>query len=186
MTATGAGVAKGLEPVKPSKWLFEHFDGTHVRTGRVIFWTQTSSLPEFLRVVDIRCPIKTPGKAKEKESEKKTEEEHQRETPPDPSVTGIQKMTGVEVPSITNLKDVVVPDVRILKQAALERPDGPALLTVYEGLRQEGDEKKEEKKKRRKKKKKKKKFKYKFKKSRTLTYNARVRHNHRYYETKRL
>lgn len=59
MTATGSGVEKALEPLSPTKWLFEHYVGTNVRTGRVIFWTMASSQPEFLRVLDVKCPIKS-------------------------------------------------------------------------------------------------------------------------------
>ena len=145
MTATGTGVAKGLEPVAPTKWLFEHYNSTHVRTGRVIFWTKATTLPEHLRVVDIKCPIKTPGKAKKTEEEKpvpeskEADKEQQRGAPLAESDVEMMQAVAVKVPAASTLEAPIVPDAQIFKKAVLEAPARPALLSIYEGLTKKGD-----------------------------------------------
>jgi len=140
MVATGAGVAKGLEPLKPTKWFFEHHTGTHIRTGRVVFWTEASSLPDLLRVVDVKCPIKTPGQKKEKKQEsKEVGKQQQRGTPLGNPNAGEDMDVVVEVPAVVNATDVVVPDARIFDEGKLDAPSRTSLLTIYEDLVKAGD-----------------------------------------------
>jgi len=139
MVATGAGVAKGLEPVKPTKWFFEHHTNTHVRTGRVMFWTEVSSLPDYLSIVDVRCPIKTPGK---KKAEKSTQAEKPQQcgTPLDTSAESDKTEVVVKVPPPINLQDSVIPDEYVFDNIRKEGPDRPGLLEIYEGLTKKEDE----------------------------------------------
>jgi len=64
MSATTSAVGKALESLEAGRHYFETYQGTSVRTGRVIFWSANPKPPATVRVNDVKVGVKAPGSGK--------------------------------------------------------------------------------------------------------------------------
>ena len=64
MSATASAVGKALESLEAGRHYFETYQGTSVRTGRVIFWSANPKPPATVRVNDAKVSVKIPGSGK--------------------------------------------------------------------------------------------------------------------------
>ena len=82
MRVTGKGVLRALEQADSTKFLFERYDGTPIRTGRVIFWSPRSELPNFMIILGCKCSVKrlqAPVEKKKKDDQAKDQKNEQKE-----------------------------------------------------------------------------------------------------------
>ena len=85
MDITGIGFKKTIDHFKPTRFIFEKFKDTNLRTGRAIFWSKEVGIPSFIFINEKKIKIKKEKEVKKQPPQQQSQQSQKPQQPPQQS-----------------------------------------------------------------------------------------------------